>query len=221
MAYNDFKTINQVKTNFDLSINQVDLFPQIELVEPSEYLKITLKRNLKVAFDNDTKKARSELIIAPLLIEVREIFDGKISLFLGREFNVNASQGLNGLCDYILTASEFSLEIEAPVIRIVAAKNESSNFGLGQCIAEMVAAQRFNLTRDRIIESIYGAVTTGRIWRFVKLSERTVLIDNQELVIKDADDVNISKILAILSEPIKRLSLVRIRNEKLGIWNRE
>lgn len=207
MAYSDFKTINQVKAKFDLTINLINLFSQSERVEPSEYLKMTLKRNLKVAFDNDTEKARSELIIAPLLIEIREIFKGKVSLFSGRDFNVDATQGLNGFCDYILSASPFTLEIESPVVTIVEAKNESTNVGLGQCIAEMVAAQRFNQARDRMIESIYGAVTTGRVWRFLQLADQTVAIDNEELVIEDADDINIAKILAILSHPIQRLHL--------------
>lgn len=207
MAYSDFKTISQVKTSFDLSISLVDLFPNIERVEPSEYLKMTLKRNLKVAFDNDTEKARSELIISPLLMDVREMFNGNVSLFSGRDFNVDATKGLNGFCDYILSASEFTLEIEAPVITIVEAKNESTNAGLGQCIAEMVAAQRFNQARDKVIENIYGAVTTGRLWRFLKLDDRAVSIDNEELVIEDAEDINISKILAILTEPIKQLRI--------------
>ncbi|GAB4174486.1 MAG: hypothetical protein Fur006_04320 [Coleofasciculaceae cyanobacterium] len=207
MAYSDFKTISQVKISFDLSINLVNLFTEIELAEPSEYLKTTLKRNLKVAFDNDTEKARSELIIAPLLIEMREMFNGKVSLFSGRDFNVDPSKGLNGFCDYIVSASEFTLEIEAPVITIVEAKNESTNVGLGQCIAEMVAAQKFNQARGRVLENIYGSVTTGRVWRFLKLFAQTVSIDNEELVIEDAEDINISKILAILSEPIQQLNL--------------
>lgn len=209
MAYSDFKTVSQVKSSFDLSINLMNLFSQIERVEPSDYLKITLKRNLKVAFDNDTEKARSELIIAPLLIEVREIYNEKISLFSGREFNVDIAQGLNGFCDYILSASEFTLEIEAPVIIIVEAKNESTNVGLGQCIAEMVAAQRFNQDRDKIPDSIYGAVTTGRVWRFLKLSAKAVKIDNEELIIENEADINLSKILGILSEPMKNLQLDR------------
>ena len=141
-----------------------------------------------------------------MLIEIREIFDGKISFFSGRDFNVDITSGLNGFCDYILSASEFTLEIEAPVITIVEAKNESTNVGLGQCIAEMVAAQRFNQARNRITESIYGAVTTGRIWRFLKLSGQNVAIDNEELVIENAEDINVSKILAILSLPIKQLN---------------
>lgn len=207
MAYSDFKTISQVKTSFDLNINLVNLFTAIELVELSEYLKITLKRNLKVAFDNDTEKARSELIIAPILIEMREIFNSKVSLFSGKDFNVDPTKGLNGFCDYIVSASEFTLEIEAPVITIVEAKNESTNVGLGQCIAEMVAAQKFNQARGSVLENIYGAVTTGRVWRFLKICTQTVLIDNEELVLEDAEYINVSKILAILSEPIQQLNL--------------
>jgi len=206
MPYSDFKTINQAKASFELNTTLIDLFPQVELIEPSAYLKTTLKRNLTIAFDNDTKKARSELIIAPLLIEIRELFNRKVSLFSGREFNVDATQGLNGFCDYIVSASEFTLEIEAPVITIVEAKNESTNAGLGQCIAEMVAAQRFNQARNRTISNIYGVVTTGRVWRFLKLSAQTVAIDNEELVIENKEDLSISRILAILSEPIKGLN---------------
>lgn len=77
MAYSDFKTVSQVKASFVLSINLVNLFSEIDIVEPSDYLKITLKRNLQVSFYNDTEKARSELIIAPILMEIIEIFNGK------------------------------------------------------------------------------------------------------------------------------------------------
>ncbi|MDY7007876.1 MAG: hypothetical protein SWX82_29050 [Cyanobacteriota bacterium] len=58
-----------MKDSFELSINLVNLFPHIQIIEASEYLKITLKRNLQVTFDKETEKARSELIIVPLLIE--------------------------------------------------------------------------------------------------------------------------------------------------------
>ena len=207
MAYSDFKTVSQVKDSFDLSINLVNLFPQIDLVEPSDHLKITLKRNWQVAFDNDTEKARSELIIAPMLMEMREIFNGKVSLFSGRDFNVDATQGLNGYCDYIVSASEFTLEIETPVMTIVSVKNDSTNAGLGQCIAEMVAAQRFNQARGQITESIYGAVTNGRVWRFLQLDAQTVAIDREELTIEDAENIKIAKILAIFSNKIKKLNI--------------
>ncbi|MGD1807047.1 hypothetical protein ACP6PL_16645 [Dapis sp. BLCC M126] len=49
-------------------------------------------------------------------------------------------------------------------------------------------------------------MTTGRIWRFPKLSGQNVAIYNEELVIENAEDINMSKILAILSLPIKQLN---------------
>lgn len=213
MAYSDFKTINQVKTRFGLDIHLTASLTngsrgvgEAPDVEPSDYLRTTLKRNLTVAFDNDTEKARSELIIAPLLIEVRELLDGNVSLFSGRDFTVDLALGLNGFCDYILSASAFTLEIEAPVITIVEAKNESTNVGLGQCIAAMVAAQKFNMAREQDLERIYGCVTTGRVWRFLQLMHQTVWIDQNELVIKNAEDSNIAKILTIFTEAIKPLA---------------
>ena len=189
MAYSDFKTINQVKASFDLNISLINLFTQIEPIEPSEYLKITLKRNLQVAFDNDTEKARSELIIAPLLIEIKEIFNGNVSLFSGRDFNVDIANGLNGFCDYILSASEFTLEIEAPVIAIVEAKNESTNVGLGQCIAEMVAAQKFNEMNQKNIPIIYGSVSSGTQWRFLKLEGQTVTLDLRDYPLPPVEQI--------------------------------
>ena len=170
MAYSDFKTIARVKASFDLDIRLIHLFDRLEPIEPSEYLRMTLKRNLQVAFDNDTEKARSAWIIAPLLVEVREIFNGKVTLFSGRKFNVDPTLGLNGFCDYILCASEFTLEIEAPAIAIVEAKNKSTHSGLGQCIAETIAAQKFNQAREKAMDSIYGVATT--IWEFPLRIER-------------------------------------------------
>ncbi|MHC5724219.1 MAG: hypothetical protein ACYTXY_08705, partial [Nostoc sp.] len=49
--------------------------------------------------------------------------------------------------------------------------------GLGQCIAEMVAAQRFNQARVQLLTAIYGTVSSGTQWRFLRLQGQTVTID--------------------------------------------
>jgi len=71
---------------------------------------------------------------------------------------------------------------------------------MGQCIAEMVAAQIFNQQSENAIEIIYGAVTSGTNWRFLTLEQNTVYIDNVEYYIKE-----IGKILAILLQPIQEV----------------
>lgn len=67
---------------------------------------------------------------------------------------------------------------------------------MGQCIAEMVAAQRFNQQQGNEIKTIYGAVTTGTAWKFIKLAEQVVFIDLSDYYIKEVD-----KILGILAFP--------------------
>ena len=198
MTYSEFKTIAQVQEKFGLTVKESEnLFVDIQPLTISDYLQQTLKRNLSIANAINTEKARSELLIAPILLEIRQIFHEQVGFFSGTEFNVDVEAGLNGFCGFLLTASSEIYEISCPVITIVEAKNENIKGGLGQCIAEMVAAQRFNARSDRNFP-VYGVVTTGMIWKFLRLEERTLWIDQEDYFIKE-----IGKLLGILSSPFQ------------------
>jgi hypothetical protein len=84
------------------------------------------------------------------------------------------------------------------LLPLAEAKNESIKSGLEQCIAEMVAAQLFNQRNKEAIASIYGAVTTGTDWKFLKLIDKTVSIDKRDYFINE-----VSQILGILTMPFK------------------
>ncbi|MFE1746336.1 hypothetical protein [Coleofasciculus sp. H7-2] len=199
MAYSDFTTLTKVREAFGLTIEEsIDLFTDLPEVLPSSYLQTTLNENVFLATAINTEKARSELIIAPVLLEIRRIFNFKIGFFSGSEFNVDFQAGLSGYCDYILTASKESYEIRTPVVTLAEAKNESIKSGLGQCIAQMVAAQLFNQRNGDAIESIYGAVTTGTDWKFLKLTNKTIWIDKRDYFINE-----VSHLLGILITPFK------------------
>ena len=199
MAYSDFTTLAKVRESFNLTVEEpLNLFSDIPEVLPSSYLQTTLNENVSLATAINTEKARAELIIAPILLEVRRKFNFQVGFFSGSEFNVDVAVGLNGYCDYILTASKDSYEIRAPVITLTEAKNESIKSGLGQCIAEMVAAQLFNQRNGEQIESIYGAVTTGTNWKFLQLIDSTISIDKRDYFINE-----VSQILGILTMPFK------------------
>lgn len=195
MAYSDF-TLNKVVKQFDLKISEKRyLFKDTPELECSQFLQETLEYNIPLALASNSEKARSEMIISPILIELRKKLNSQISLFSGVEFNVDEQQGLKGICDFLISRSPELLMITAPVILIVEAKKENLNAGLGQCIAEMVAAQLFNEREgNQEISMILGAVTTGSIWRFLKLKANTVEIDLGEYFLS-----NINKILGILS----------------------
>ena len=193
MAYSNF-TLRQVEKDFHLQIEeQVDLFTHIQAIATSDHLKRILTENIPLALAINTQKARSEFLIAPTLLELRRRSPIPISLFSGTEFSVSPEQGLSGYCDYLISLSKQQLMISAPVVTIVEAKNEDIKSGLGQCIAEMVAAQLFNELENNDIATIYGIVTTGEIWKFLQITEQTVTIDLTDYYITDID-----KILGIL-----------------------
>ncbi len=189
MAYSDF-TLRKVKDNFSLQLVETGEFlKSFSPVQPSDYLAQTLERNLSMAIAVGTEKARSELLISPILVEVRERLHRQISLFSGTDFTVDTSVGLNGICDFLISQSQEQLLIEAPAVMIVEAKKEDLNPGLGQCIAELVAAQRFNQEQGSPISTVYGAVTTGSLWRFLQLSGQTVEIDLADYAVPPVETV--------------------------------
>ena len=200
MSYSEFTTIAKVRAVFNLTVNEKTfLFADVESIAPSDYLKTTLAEYIPLATAINTEKARSELIIAPVLLEVRRILNFQIGFFSGTEFNADPESGLHGYCDYILTASSDLYEIRTPVVTLVEAKNENIKNGLGQCIAEMLGAQRFNQQQNDEIEAIYGGVTTGNAWKFLKLVNQTAFIDLNDYYINEVD-----KILGILTKPLRK-----------------
>jgi hypothetical protein len=197
MAYSDF-TLSKFKKNFNIKIDeQADLFANIEPLEVSSILVNALEETTELALAINTEKARSEMIITPILLEIRRKTNYQISLFSGNNFDVDVEKGLNGYCDFIISHSKEQLIINAPVVIIVEAKNENIKDGLGQCAAAMLAAQFFNLQEENDIKTIYGAITTGDIWKFMKLEGNNLFIDLNNYYIQE-----IGKILGILYQGI-------------------
>jgi hypothetical protein len=190
MAYSDFKSIGAVKLAFGLTtIEDVQFLPTSCAVAPSEILTAILAENLPLATASGSEKARSELIISPVLVEVRRRLDRKIGLFSGEDFTVDAEAKLSGRCDFLISRSAEQLEIEAPVVVLIEAKQADLKLGLGQCIAEMVAAQRFNQAREKPLPVIYGCVSSGILWRFLKLEGTVVTIDLTDYAITPVDRI--------------------------------
>lgn len=179
MSYSQFNLSQAIET-FELSLVEGGSLLEFEsVIFPSGYLEEFITTNLKLAIALNTEKARSELIICPVLLALKQVAP-HIALFSGEEFNVDASLGLTGTCDYVISHSSEQSYIKAPIAMIVEAKKENLKGGIGQCIAEMVAAWKFNQAHHNSIHQIYGVVTTGTLWRFLKLENQTVFIDLQE-----------------------------------------
>ena len=177
MPYRKF-TLPQVVENFQLNLVEGDRFLRdIPPVQPSSLLEEILQDTLPWAIAVSSEKARSEGIINPVLLEVKRQLAGKISVFSGEEFSVQPDVDLTGYVDFLISRSPEQLYVKAPTVVLVEAKKEDLKPGLGQCLAEMVAAQRFNQQQQQPISTIYGTVTSGTVWRFLKLEGQTATID--------------------------------------------
>jgi hypothetical protein len=198
MAYSDF-SLAKVSKTFELKIlDAVNMFSAIPELESSNFLVETLLYTVPLAISSNTEKARSEMIIAPILIELRKQLNSEISFFSGIDFTIDPEKGLNGNCDFLISRSPELLILTAPVIIIVEAKKENINGGLGQCVAEMLGARIFNEREGNDIPAIFGAVTSGTNWRFLKLKNQVIEIDLTEYYLRD-----VNKILGILANSIR------------------
>lgn len=182
MSYEDF-SLQDVVDRLGVEVRERSLFAEVADVAPSAWLVETLKEMAPLALTLGNEKARSELIITPILVEVRRVRKHRVGLFSGLEFNVDVALGLNGVCDWLLSRSPEQFLLRGPVIAVVEAKQENIRAGLGQCAAEMVAAWRYNERAKTPIEAVYGVVTTGDNWRFLSLSGAALHIDTDEYLL--------------------------------------
>jgi hypothetical protein len=188
MAYNNF-TLPEVTDRFELTLIGSPFCADLPPATPTDLFSAIFQEWFPLAQQARSEKAKSELLISPLLLEVRKLVHNSVEVFSGEEFSVDRELGLNGFCDFLLSKSTTPYIIQAPVVMLVEAKRGELDLGLGQCIAEMVAAQMFNDRRGRSIPVVYGSVTSGRLWQFLKLEGKNVTIDANEYQIAPVERV--------------------------------
>jgi len=198
MPFQQF-TFPQVQHDLGLTLKDADLFSSVAPFNVRKEFAAFLQDGVALAVANSTEKAKSEFIIAPVLLELRRTAGPEFFLFSGVEWEADASRGLNGYCDFILTKGESQFVLEAPFVAVVEAKNDLIRTGLGQCIAAMVGAQVCNQKSNRDIQQIHGVVSTGSAWKFLRLEGTSLTIDVPEYYID-----NPAKVMGILREIVTK-----------------
>lgn len=192
MPYSEF-TLEKVIADLGITIQDKPLFSDLSPLPEPQWLKELLKKQTQLALISE--KARSEFIIGPILLACRELSQDKVAVFSGQRLDVDANRGLTGECDFILALSPAILPLRAPILTVVEAKKNDVESGLGQCIAEMVAALEFNQAVNPNDSVVYGCVTTGEVWQFLQLSQATAWLDTQRYYLN-----SVGKILAVLHQ---------------------
>jgi hypothetical protein len=179
MAYSDF-TLDAIveQQKLQLQVRQV-LFQDVSSVLPSDWLQETLSISEELGLFSGTEKARSEFIVAPILIEIERRNRGRLMIFSGKSLEGDRSQGLNGECDFLFCKGESTRIVQAPIFSVVEAKKQDLDLGIGQCVAQMVGAHLFNQRKGDSIPTLYGCVTTAERWQFLSLTDDRLAIDRQ------------------------------------------
>lgn len=175
-SYADF-SLQHLREMFGLKDKKQDLALNQQVVQPSEWLLTTFSYLQKIP--QATEKAKSELRITPILIELHNRNEDKFTYFSGYSFDVDESKALKGRCDFLLIKDATSVDIEAPIMGIFEAKDDNIDRWIGQCGAEMYAAQLLNQRENKGIDIIYGAITNGFEWLFLRLEGSILQIDTQ------------------------------------------
>lgn len=188
MPFGNF-TRTMIERDLGLTIREAPLFPAVpKMPVPADFLRF-LQPGVELAKALDNEKAKSEFIIAPVLLRVREELGRSFGLFSGIELDADAARGLNGICDFIVSKSTLQLVLEAPVLVIVEAKNDNIHNGLWQAIAAAYAAGLVNQAAGKPLKATYGAVTTGMLWLFLKVEGSDVTFDNTQYTLGELDKV--------------------------------
>jgi hypothetical protein len=186
MSYTDFD-IPKIEKDFGVKVKSRSLSWQIEFIEPSRWLIETLERGNANALVSE--KSRSEFLVAPVLLAVKEVTENQIQVFSGQTLNVDVNLGLTGECDFILSKTEPTPILREPIMAVVEAKKNDIELGLGQCIAQMIASKIFNSKKGNDFKEIFGCVTTGETWQFLKLEDNFATIDVNRFFISEVGQI--------------------------------
>jgi hypothetical protein len=198
MTYSDF-TLELVEKVLGVRVQQSDLFLSLPTPPAPTWLQDVLGKGRQLSLVSE--KARSEFIVAPILLASRELSQNAVAIYSGQRLDVQPEQGLVGECDFILAATPPVPLLHAPIVTIVEAKKNDVEGGLGQCAAQMVGARLLNQKEGREGTTVFGCVTTGEAWQFLRLRETDLAIDKERYYID-----NIGAILAVFQAIIAELT---------------
>lgn len=172
MSFGDYKQYStaQLKRIFKIQIQiDQDLFPAFQPTGQTydRLQRIVEKMESRLTLSSaDNEATRSSLLVSHILWEASDTYD--LGIFfeplveVQTELTPDLPHALNGKYDCALSLD--NLDFAPPIVSVVEVKKSNLSEGLGQCLAEMYATLK-QFQQDRI----YGIITDGEVWSFLKL----------------------------------------------------
>jgi hypothetical protein len=183
MAFTDFKSIAQVQQEYNIRYLEESFISYIDL-KASEHFQQEFEFNLENMDVFTSEASRCENVIYPILREVYKSFVHQYTLWSHK--SITYDNKLTGTPDYLIsTKSELGKTILGlPILIVVEAKQNNFIEGWGQCLAELIAAQKMNQNEAR---PVYGIVTDGELWQIGRLSLEVFTKEKTRIAVTDLD----------------------------------
>lgn len=181
MAFSDFKEIPEVQTEFGIKHRRQDFVGGEPLIPSEQFLQELAFTRQYIDF-LASEAAKCQALIYPILREVYKAYAENYVLWI--EKSIAYDDTLSGTPDYcVSTRSELGPRVVGSLlIMMVEAKKNDFEMGWGQCLAELVAAQKINADAGF---PVYGIVTDGDRWQFGRLIGDTFTESTMSFLLQD------------------------------------
>jgi hypothetical protein len=162
MAFTNYKSIADVLQKFALTYQEKD-FVQCLIPDLDRSFLSRLNLLLQEGIVFNSEYAICENIISPLLTEIWRSYTKDLLIWSHQPLSYD--ENLSGTPDYIIAKRSLrgKIILEKPYVILVEAKKDNFEEGWGQCLAELIAAQKLNGDCDK---KLFGVVSNGKIWEF-------------------------------------------------------
>lgn len=185
MSFSTYKSISAVLKEFQTTYTEANFIGETEF-NIAEFFREDLQTVMREGVVDNSEFAICENLIYPVLKEVWKRYSSKFILWSHQSLTYN--ENLSGFPEYILAKLSplGKVVFDKPYLLLVEAKQDKFDEGWGQCLSEMVAAQRLN--EDPQL-TVFGIVSNGKFWQFGKLENDAFTKNIQPYTIYQLDQL--------------------------------
>jgi hypothetical protein len=165
MSFSNYKSLGETLKEFQITYTETNFVQEVAFTI-SDYFRQDLTLMMEDGVVDNSEFAICQNLIYPILKEIWKCYRTQLQLWTQQYLNCDAN--LSGFPEYILAKRSplGKVVFDKPYVLLVEAKQDNFDAGWGQCLAEMIAAQKLN---EEANVTIFGIVSNGKIWQFGKL----------------------------------------------------
>jgi hypothetical protein len=183
MPFSNYKSLGETVKEFQVTYTEANFIAGIEF-KILDSFREDLDFMMREGVVDNSEYAICENLIYPLLKEVWKQYHTKF-IWWSHQF-LNCDANLTGFPEYILAKRSplGKIVFDKPYFLLVEAKQDNFDAAWGQCLAEMIAAQRLNENAEIVV---FGITSNGNLWQFGKLENNFFTLNSKFYTIQELD----------------------------------